>query len=395
MRANDALEHFSRVVDRIYEAGLRPELWPRAVESIAGLHGCDKALLNTPSLSPASGGFVFPHGLSESTLELWGTKFVEHDPWVRAALEKDLFHEGTVVLGDDLVPQAELTRTVFYREFLSRLDIWHFASGVVFDGASSNVAPVTCSIFNGKNATAFTERTRNTHSLVTRHLSRAVATMFRLRDNEFRLAANAAALDRLNSAVLLLGPRGNVVFANRAALEILEQEDGLRLRHGNPKQDALGWLSAERAECEAALKAEVRSAMVPARASVTHFSCGVQVRRPSGKRPFVVQFSAVSPDADLAAESRSHAIVFITDPNAVPRLDAILLARHFGLTKAEAKLAQELVSGEPLARIAERLAVRESTARTQLKSIFAKTGTARQAALVRLLIGLASTSPAR
>ena len=59
--------------------------------SIVELHKCDKALLNTPSLSSESSGFVFPYGLSESDLQLWAMKYVDHDPWVRAALEKDLF----------------------------------------------------------------------------------------------------------------------------------------------------------------------------------------------------------------------------------------------------------------------------------------------------------------
>ena len=75
---------------------------------------------------------------------------------------------------------------------------------------------------------------------------------------------------------------------------------------------------------------------------------------------------------------------------AIPRLDRALLANIFGLTAAEAGLAQELLSGDPLARVAGRLGVSENTIKTQLQSIYEKTGTHRQAQLVKLLMGLGS-----
>ncbi len=61
----------------------------------------------------------------------------------------------------------------------------------------------------------------------------------------------------------------------------------------------------------------------------------------------------------------------------------------FGLTKAEARLAIELACGQTLEDIADEHGVSISTARVQLKSIFAKTGTSRQAELVALLTRLA------
>jgi DNA-binding CsgD family transcriptional regulator len=59
------------------------------------------------------------------------------------------------------------------------------------------------------------------------------------------------------------------------------------------------------------------------------------------------------------------------------------------LTKAEAKLAARLACGETIEDIAEEHGVSISTARVQLKSIFTKTGSSRQAELVSLLTRLA------
>jgi len=58
------------------------------------------------------------------------------------------------------------------------------------------------------------------------------------------------------------------------------------------------------------------------------------------------------------------------------------LRSAFHLTQAEARLASQLASGDPLDTICDRLGIAKETGRNQLKSVFAKTGTSRQAELV-------------
>jgi DNA-binding CsgD family transcriptional regulator len=63
-----------------------------------------------------------------------------------------------------------------------------------------------------------------------------------------------------------------------------------------------------------------------------------------------------------------------------------LLRCRFGLTPAEARLALQLVAGEALRSAAAKLGISYETARTELKNIFNKTGTCRQAELVIVLV---------
>jgi len=63
-----------------------------------------------------------------------------------------------------------------------------------------------------------------------------------------------------------------------------------------------------------------------------------------------------------------------------------LLHRLFGLTPSEGRLALHLVSGETLRSAAAELHISYETARTQLKGIFSKTGTCRQAELVVAIV---------
>jgi DNA-binding CsgD family transcriptional regulator len=63
-----------------------------------------------------------------------------------------------------------------------------------------------------------------------------------------------------------------------------------------------------------------------------------------------------------------------------------LLRCHFDLTPAEARLALHLVAGETLRSAAVKLSIAYETVRTQLKNIFNKTGTHRQAELVLVIV---------
>jgi DNA-binding CsgD family transcriptional regulator len=59
-----------------------------------------------------------------------------------------------------------------------------------------------------------------------------------------------------------------------------------------------------------------------------------------------------------------------------------ILCSGFGLTQAEARVALAITKGERLDEIARARGVTVATARTQLKSVFSKTRTHRQAELV-------------
>jgi len=87
----------------------------------------------------------------------------------------------------------------------------------------------------------------------------------------------------------------------------------------------------------------------------------------------------------------SSIAVFITDPNRKPQSLATILHALFGLTAAEARLASLLAEGNSLVEIADEIRVTHGTLRSQLKSVFQKTDTSRQAQLVRLLLLLPGT----
>ncbi len=70
------------------------------------------------------------------------------------------------------------------------------------------------------------------------------------------------------------------------------------------------------------------------------------------------------------------------------------LARIFGLTKSEVRLAEALAGGDTTRGYSEAQGVSINTVYTHLKSLLSKTGVNRQAELVRLILEYAQTLPA-
>ena len=81
-------------------------------------------------------------------------------------------------------------------------------------------------------------------------------------------------------------------------------------------------------------------------------------------------------------------VLLLIDPDKryLPNKDA--LKSYFGLSIAEARLAQRLASGEALDVAAKHLCISKHTARAQLKAVFAKMKVHRQAELVAVLAQL-------
>lgn len=103
-----------------------------------------------------------------------------------------------------------------------------------------------------------------------------------------------------------------------------------------------------------------------------------------GRRPLLIE-ALPAAERTHAVFANGQALLLITDCDNRSTSDVARLRMTFGLSDSEARLAVLLSSGKTLAQAADALEVTYETARTQLKSVFAKSGTRRQAELVDLL----------
>ena len=379
------LDRFNTLVHRIYDGCTNPSDWPHIVSAIAEDLGADKAVLLTPFDAPERGGFIFPHNISQQNLSLWASRYLPEDIWARRVNERNLGQEGNVVLGQELVTDRELLDSTWYREFLSRMDIFHIIAGMVFWMNHGEYPVTNIAFFRGIDAPSFGEEQRRLLRLLVPHISRSLGVMMKLRDAEFRVAASLQALNEIRHGILLLDQQGRVCFANSAAENILRREDGLKM------SPATGSLSTDDPDARAALEHALHANVPTLDIETSHFSRVIPVRRTSGAASYAVQVSYLPENNPWrAGGSLPRAIVFIKDGSVTTRPDPAFLQQVYGLTQAEARAALALCDGDSLEAVAAQLNVKLNTLKTHLKSIYAKTSVDNRAALTKLMLSLAA-----
>ncbi len=188
-----------------------------------------------------------------------------------------------------------------------------------------------------------------------------------------------AALSRLPLPVLIVDAGGGVSTVNGSARRILDQRDGLI--------HARGLLETTSPEVTKRLRAIVRSALLTP-AAPWRIASTLAVARPSGRQPLVLVVEPLRTCTADCVAACGRALVVIHELEWRRTESAALLQQAFGLTPAETEVTTSLLKGKSLAEIAGGRSVRLSTIRSQIKSVFAKTGVNRQIDLVRLIARL-------
>lgn len=389
------LEQLSEIIGLIYEGSTDPTRWSTTIlPAMCAYVQAPGCFLFSPLHTPQLGGYAFTHGINQEFLDLYVNKYQHQDVWTIAALKNNMLLEGTVAIGDDYVPREELLASDFYKECLSvEPNTGQLLGSVIFDGNSTGSVPTACSYTRPLHAPRFGEVERHRQQLLLPHLSRSLGVMQRLRTAELTVATTLASLDRLPSGVLLLDGRGHVAFVNSAARQMIEHDDGLRLRH-SASATGLGQIDCASVPAQRAVEAAILAALQRDLYETPHFSRSVLVPRRSGLGNYVLQLSALGNQNEFGGGASGYsAIVFMADSAQKPRVDPDILREIYGLTPAEAKVAITLLEHDSAKDAARVLGVSPATVRSQLQQIYAKLGIDTRTRFVKTMLGLANRQP--
>jgi len=169
----------------------------------------------------------------------------------------------------------------------------------------------------------------------------------------------------MNVGLAVLNHHGELHYSNRKLRELSASADGLRLRRGRLVIADADFVPA--------------SLLRPGRAGAKR--AVFNVARPSGRRPYVLALVPMRDGEPPPAPAAGFGL-FVVDPQERMHPNPDEIARLFGLTRQEAKIAALLADGHRLKETAATLKVAVGTARYHLKNILSKTNTRRQAELV-------------
>lgn len=186
----------------------------------------------------------------------------------------------------------------------------------------------------------------------------------------------AGMLNSFDVAILLLEESGHVSFANERARDLLTRSEGIRKSGGA--------IAACDLETSIRLQTLVRHALDIRDGAASAMAPQLLLLPRQGKAALVATVSRLPPDDEVARAGIAAICILDPDRNSCAMAEALF--RAYGLTQSEAHLAVQIVAGLSLNDAAVRMRVSQQTARTYLKQAFWKTGTHRQADLVRRVL---------
>jgi DNA-binding CsgD family transcriptional regulator len=358
------------LINLIYEAALDSDFWPSVLMALADTVGAAQiAMLSMDRRANVVS--TFAPRLGPDLLASW-QKYWAFPVLARASLRPT----GEIYTLDSLMPREEFVATRFFDEF------WRPAQlGLSAVGANLLVEDQFSALIffsNAPDKEFLTTQQMHIFEVVLRHLTRAVRISRRLGELELEQVATMERLESLQEGALLVDASGRVVRANAAAEAMLDDGAGIFLDNGR-----------------LAVGSEILQKLIT--------SCSLLLGGPGGefkiprehpRSPLHVTVTPLRSKTQLAdfpwiGVGTPVAIVTARDPDVDRRRREINLRRRFGLTAAEAGLATEILKGDGRIAAAARRGISDATARTHLSSIFEKTGTHRQAELIRLLLDAA------
>jgi DNA-binding CsgD family transcriptional regulator len=366
---------YHHLLAAVYDLALAPADWPIVLRLLA-------AALNSPH---ASSVVTTPERDAPRPLGVVGMTIDEHCAFLRAWHKRNVFgtrrpvrEAGAIVLGRSILPKPALIRTAMYRHSLGPRGIQEVAR---LDILAESYRSQSIALARPWSSGPFTSDELAFARALMPHLQRVARLHAHIEDTTADARTAMDALDEAQTALLLLDANGRVVHASVEADRLLCEADGL-----SAGRDGLRAATP-------ALSTHLRALLARAAASSSTpgASGALHLRRPSGKPDLVLvaipaRSRSFGPDL-----GRATVILQITDPLGCPAPDPAILAAAFDLTPSEARLAADLLSGLSVGEAAAKRGRSIATMRTHLASVLAKTGTARQSDLVRLLSRLPRT----
>lgn len=360
------------LVQQIYRGSTAADPWRGTLRALRDFFSGAGSVLARYDYGTRQGSIVFADGLNKASVESYNQRFHEQNPWFHHGPIMTL---GDVTTGDRLIPEGVYLGSDFYNEWMKPQNLFHVVRGVIY---RNEAEIIYVAVQRPREAGKFNDREVQQFQGLIPHLQRAI-TDFELLSRLRTVGQGAlAALDVVPLGIAIFDADGRPILVNQTGREILNEGDGLRLR-------LTGVQAVDPGE-NARLRAALDSAVDVAKRAGEHAFETLAVSRPSGRRPISVSICPLPLNDPIFQHDRPAVIVVFNDTERQTETDKETLRQFYGLTPAEARLAQCLVKGQRLDEAAAALHITSGTARTHLKHIFSKTETTRQAELVSLML---------
>ena len=282
-----------------------------------------------------------------------------------------------VMNGHELVPIDEFRKSEWFHLLGKPFGMVH-TIGAIMEPQNDRIGGLT--FYRADHEPNYGRDEQRLLSIFLPHVRRSLNLYGRLQVQNGKTQVLQSSIDTLSSAIILVNDTGKVIFLNAAANRLIKRRPELAVRRGKLHAKS----HADTVQLEHLTRRATGSD------GQRPIGGAVAVQRADGGPPLQIIAAPVSPDnrTMLTSSVGAVALVVIHDPNEQAHIPQEMIRTMFGLTPAEAELLLALSHGQTPKQYSDEHHVTVNTARTHLKSLFAKTRTAKQSDLVRLMSGL-------
>jgi DNA-binding CsgD family transcriptional regulator/PAS domain-containing protein len=366
-------QKLSELIGDVYDAALDQSLWEGVLERAAHFVGGIGAALFSKDASAQQGIVHYEVGIDPYYRQLYFDKYVTLDPVTTGHLLAEIEQPVAVA---DLIPYHEFTETRFYREWVRPQGLVDLVSAVLDRSATS---AAMFGVFRSERDGVADDATRRRMRLIVPHIRRAVliGRMFDLKAAE--AATFADTLDGLSVGMCLVDAEGRIIHANAAGYAIIRVGDILRSVGGR--------LIACDAQVDKTLR-DIFAAAGQGDAALGTMGIAVPLVGKDDERYVAHVLPLTSGGRSRAGKTyRAAAALFVR--KAVLEFPSAfeVIGKTFKLTPTELRVLSAITDVGGVPEVAAALGVAVTTIKTHLGRLFEKTGTTRQADLVKLVAG--------
>lgn len=329
----------------------------------------------------------FSFGYDNQELSLIKDYYHKLDIWTQALWSQPMqeFHPS-----EKMIPDSEFKKTEFYNDFCKPVDIAHTTGCFI---QSDHTHGLRIAFQRTHEQGSCIEHIGYLNAL-SPHLNQAAKLRQQFKDYEVRLQSVTAIIDTMPIATLLVDENARIHYANANAEQLFLSHSTLQ-----NKQGVLELKNAFRNTFIEILQQTVKAAAGQYEADQNEVTINY-----SGQKTMVLPATNEHSELEIQVQPigvyesmfgmhirKPLALVYIKEINPQSPLNRDILQSFFNLSSREIELASKLVQGKSLNDIVTENHRSMNTLKTQLKSLFAKTGTNSQSQLVaRLLSSLAA-----
>jgi DNA-binding CsgD family transcriptional regulator len=370
-------DQVSELIGDIYDASLDRNLWPEVLKGTCDyVKGMVSALMAQDS-AQGNAQFYFLWGDDPHYTKLYNEIYVKLSPMLVPTL---LYAKVGDILGTrDLIPYEEFLASRFYKE-------WAAPQGIVdavmaaLEKSTTGYAMVV--VQRHERDGLVDDATKRRMGMLAPHFRRAVAIGKVIDLHKVEAATIADTLDGMAAGMFLVDADARIVHANARGQSMLEEGDILR--------GLVGRLTATDPRPDQALR-DVFAAADAGDAAVGVKGIAVPLTAHDGQQ-WVAHVLPLTSGARRQA-GRSYAAVaavFVRQATLDLPCPLATVADLYRLTPAEMRVLMAIVEVGGVPEVAPVLGISETTVKTHLQRVFDKTGTNRQADLVKLIAGFMS-----